>query len=69
MEQMQHLSKGQGLAKVSTYVKGLRAATNSNVMLIDNGDTIQGTPLVYYYNMIDKTDSLSNVSSYGSNEI
>ncbi|MBZ4662650.1 MAG: 5-nucleotidase/2,3-cyclic phosphodiesterase-like hydrolase [Caloramator sp.] len=24
-------------------------------MLIDNGDTIQGTPLVYYYNMLDKT--------------
>ena len=47
-------SKGQGLAKVSTYVKGLRA-TNPNVMLIDNGDTIQGTPLAYYYNMIDKT--------------
>jgi len=47
-------SKAQGLAKVSTYVKGLRAA-NPNVMLIDNGDTIQGTPLVYYYNMIDKT--------------
>ncbi|MBC2581319.1 5'-nucleotidase C-terminal domain-containing protein [Clostridium sp. DJ247] len=47
-------SKGQGLAKVSTYVKGLRAA-NPNVMLIDNGDTIQGTPLVNYYNMIDKT--------------
>jgi len=46
-------SKGQGLAKVSTYVKGLRA-TNPNVMLIDNGDTIQGTPLVYYYNMLDK---------------
>ncbi|MBU3143441.1 cell wall-binding repeat-containing protein [Clostridium sp. CF012] len=46
-------STGQGLAKVSTYVKGLRAA-NPNVMLIDNGDTIQGTPLVYYYNMIDK---------------
>ncbi|MGH4137816.1 5'-nucleotidase C-terminal domain-containing protein [Clostridium sp.] len=47
-------SKGQGLAKVSTYVKGLRA-TNPNVMLIDNGDSIQGTPLVYYYNMLDKT--------------
>ena len=46
-------SKGQGLAKVSTYVKGLRAA-NQNVMLVDNGDTIQGTPLVYYYNMVDK---------------
>ncbi|WP_051350628.1 5'-nucleotidase C-terminal domain-containing protein [Caloramator sp. ALD01] len=45
---------GQGLAKVSTFVKNLRAQ-NPNVMLIDNGDTIQGTPLVYYYNMIDKT--------------
>ncbi len=47
-------STGQGLAKVSTYVKSLRAANPSNVMLIDNGDTVQGTPLVYYYNMIDK---------------
>ncbi|MCX7694642.1 MAG: 5'-nucleotidase C-terminal domain-containing protein [Caloramator sp.] len=47
------LEIGQGLAKVSTYVKNLRKQ-NSNVMLIDNGDTIQGTPLVYYYNMIDK---------------
>jgi 2',3'-cyclic-nucleotide 2'-phosphodiesterase/3'-nucleotidase len=41
-----------GLAKVSTYVKGLKAK-NANVMLIDNGDTIQGTPLVTYYNSID----------------
>jgi len=48
-------STGQGLAKVSTYVKSLRAANPGNVMLIDNGDTIQGTPLVYYYNMLDKT--------------
>ncbi|AWK49829.1 multifunctional 2',3'-cyclic-nucleotide 2'-phosphodiesterase/5'-nucleotidase/3'-nucleotidase [Clostridium beijerinckii] len=43
-----------GLAKVSTYVNNLRAS-NPNVMLIDNGDTMQGTPLVYYYNMKDKT--------------
>ena len=43
-----------GLARVSTYMNGLRAA-NPNTMLIDNGDTIQGTPLVYYYNMIDQT--------------
>jgi len=47
-------SKSQGLTKVSTYVKGLKAS-NPNVMLVDNGDTIQGTPLVYYYNMIDQT--------------
>ena len=47
-------TKGQGLAKVSTYVNNLRTS-NPNVMLVDNGDTIQGTPLVYYYNLIDKT--------------
>ena len=47
-------SKGRGLAKVSTYVKNLREK-NPNVMLVDNGDIMQGTPLVYYYNMIDKT--------------
>lgn len=41
-----------GLAKVSTYVKSLRK-TNPNVMVIDNGDNIQGTPLVTYYNLID----------------
>lgn len=44
--------KDLGLAKISTYVTGVRAA-NPNVMLIDNGDTIQGTPLVTYYNLID----------------
>ena len=43
-----------GLAKVSTYVNGLRKS-NANVMLVDNGDTIQGTPLVTYYNSIDTT--------------
>ncbi|MFL0267573.1 bifunctional metallophosphatase/5'-nucleotidase [Candidatus Clostridium radicumherbarum] len=47
-------SSNVGLAKISTYMNNLRA-TNPNTMLIDNGDTIQGTPLVYYYNMIDQT--------------
>lgn len=45
-------SKPQGLAKISTYVKQVRSG-NENVMLIDNGDTIQGTPLTYYYDLID----------------
>jgi len=39
----------QGLAVVSTLVKQERA-DNPNVLLLDNGDTIQGTPLIYYYN-------------------
>ncbi|ERI90053.1 5'-nucleotidase protein [Clostridiales bacterium oral taxon 876 str. F0540] len=48
------LAANVGLARISSYMNNLRAA-NPNTMLIDNGDTIQGTPLVYYYNMIDKT--------------
>ncbi|EKQ55380.1 MULTISPECIES: 5'-nucleotidase C-terminal domain-containing protein [unclassified Clostridium] len=46
--------KGQGLARVSSYVKSVRQ-NNKNVMLIDNGDTIQGTPLSYYYDVMDKS--------------
>lgn len=42
-----------GLAKVATLIKQERAA-NPNTLLLDNGDTIQGTPLTYYYNLIDK---------------
>lgn len=38
----------QGLAKVYSVVKEVRAA-NPNTLLIDNGDTIQGTPLAQYY--------------------
>ncbi|OOM79199.1 5'-nucleotidase C-terminal domain-containing protein [Clostridium sp. BL-8] len=45
-------AKAQGLAKVSSYVKSVRQ-NNKNVMLIDNGDTIQGTPLSYYYDIMD----------------
>jgi len=39
----------RGLAKISTLVKRTRAE-NQNVVLIDSGDTIQGTPLEYYHN-------------------
>ncbi|HSC77923.1 MAG TPA: metallophosphoesterase, partial [Candidatus Acidoferrales bacterium] len=36
----------RGLAKVSTYVKGVRAQ-QPNTLLLDCGDTFQGTPLAY----------------------
>ncbi len=39
-------SSQRGLTKILTYVKGV-LATNPNTILIDDGDTIQGTPLVY----------------------
>ncbi|AFM41799.1 5'-nucleotidase/2',3'-cyclic phosphodiesterase-like hydrolase [Desulfosporosinus acidiphilus SJ4] len=41
-----------GLAKISTYVNQVRSQ-NPNVVLVDDGDSIQGTPLTYYYDKID----------------
>ncbi len=37
-----------GLAKIATYIQHLRQ-TEPNLLLIDNGDSIQGTPLTYHY--------------------
>jgi 2',3'-cyclic-nucleotide 2'-phosphodiesterase/3'-nucleotidase len=39
----------RGLAKIGTLIKQVRKE-NQNVLLIDSGDTIQGTPLEYYHN-------------------
>jgi 2',3'-cyclic-nucleotide 2'-phosphodiesterase (5'-nucleotidase family) len=38
-----------GLAKAATIIKQARHE-NPNLLLLDSGDTIQGTPLVYYHN-------------------
>jgi 2',3'-cyclic-nucleotide 2'-phosphodiesterase / 3'-nucleotidase len=39
-----------GLAKVATLVEAVRAQRGrDNTLMIDAGDTIQGTPLAYYY--------------------
>ncbi|MFE9254552.1 bifunctional metallophosphatase/5'-nucleotidase [Streptomyces sp. NPDC006879] len=43
-----------GLAKISTLVSQVRAARGRhNTLLIDAGDTIQGTQLSYYYAKVD----------------
>ncbi|MFB6631811.1 bifunctional metallophosphatase/5'-nucleotidase [Streptomyces sp. NPDC056362] len=43
-----------GLAKISTLVEQVRAAKGRrNTLLIDAGDTIQGTQLSYYYAKVD----------------
>jgi 2',3'-cyclic-nucleotide 2'-phosphodiesterase/3'-nucleotidase len=44
-------SSKKGMGMISTYVNQVRAA-NPNTLLIDDGDTIQGTPVNYYYNML-----------------
>ncbi len=40
------------LARVSTVVKEAREK-NPNLILLDNGDILQGQPTVYYYNFMD----------------
>jgi 2',3'-cyclic-nucleotide 2'-phosphodiesterase / 3'-nucleotidase / 5'-nucleotidase len=54
-----------GLAKISTYVNQIRAS-NPNTLLVDNGDTIQGTPLSYYYDKIDTKAEYPLIKVMGS---
>lgn len=53
-------SSARGLTKIYTYVKNAIAA-NPDTILVDNGDTIQGTPLSYYFGVLDtsKTNPLA----------
>ena len=44
------------LARVYTYVKQERAKGNQQVILLDNGDILQGQPTVYYSNFIDSAN-------------
>lgn len=44
----------RGLAKVATLIKQVRQE-NPNVVLVDSGDTIQGTPLAYFHNKKNNT--------------
>ena len=54
------------LAQVHTYVTKQRSNPDQEVILVDNGDLLQGDPSVYYYNF-EKTDTthlLSSVMNY-----
>lgn len=41
------------LARVSTLMKQVRKQHGNNVILLENGDILQGQPTCYYYNYID----------------
>lgn len=43
------------LASLSTYINRQRNQTDREVLLLDNGDILQGDPVVYYYDFIDTT--------------
>lgn len=44
-----------GLSCVSSFVKEQREQYGDGVVLMDNGDILQGQPIAYYYNYIDTT--------------
>lgn len=41
------------LARVSTYVSQLRQQYGKNLILLENGDILQGQPTCYYYNYVN----------------
>lgn len=45
------------LSRVHAYVQEKRKLFGNNLILIDNGDILQGQPSSYYYNYIDTTSS------------
>lgn len=45
------------MARVASYVDSLRACYGKNLILLDNGDILQGQPTSYYYNYIDTTET------------
>ena len=45
--------KAGSLARVSTYVDSLRQTYGDRLLLLDNGDLLQGQPICYYYNYVN----------------
>ncbi len=43
-------SQNHSLAQIHSYVEEQRSDTTQEVVLLSNGDILQGTPAVYYYN-------------------
>ena len=41
------------LAQVSSFVNEQRKVHGDNLILMDNGDILQGQPIAYYYNFMD----------------
>lgn len=53
--------KNGSLARVSSYLQKQRHKHGDNVILLENGDILQGQPICYYYNYINKVEN--NVAS------
>ena len=70
---------GGSMARIHTYVQQQRDLYRDDVILVDNGDILQGQPTAYYYNYIDTTtvhlvsDMLNfmgyNAGNFGNHDI
>lgn len=49
--------KAGSLARISTYVNRMRNEYGKNVILLENGDILQGQPVNYFSNYIDTLDT------------
>ena len=58
--------KAGSMARVSNYVRRLREEYGDRLLLLDNGDILQGQPVCYYYNYIDRnaTNIAAEVTNY-----
>ena len=50
---LQQKATSECLASVLTYVKQCKSINPEGVILVDNGDLIEGCPSMYYYNYVD----------------
>jgi 2',3'-cyclic-nucleotide 2'-phosphodiesterase/3'-nucleotidase len=59
-----------GIAKVASLVAGIRAErANEPVLLLDSGDTIQGTPLTYHYGNLPALEDLPHPMAAAMNTV
>ena len=42
-----------GLSQISSFIKEQREQLGDHLILVDNGDILQGKPVTYYYNFVD----------------
>ncbi len=50
-------AKGGSMARVTTYLRQLRREHGDHVILLDNGDILQGQPVSYFSNYVDTTQA------------
>ena len=53
---------GGSLARIHAFVQKEREVYKDNLLLLDNGDILQGQPCAYYYNYIDTVSQIGRAS-------